>query len=139
MYDLSLHILDIVENSISALATKIAVLITEDRQKDRLIIEIKDNGLGMDEEHIKMAQDPFFTTNPEKKVGLGLALFAQAAQESGGSLRITSEADGGTWVEAIFGLRHIDRKPLGDMNETMRVLRATHPEIVFEYRYEIKN
>ncbi len=138
MYDLSLHLLDIVENSIVADATRIDILITEQSKADKLVIEIQDNGRGMDREVQKKVLDPFFTTKSQKKTGLGLSLFAQAAKESGGNLKIESEVSKGTKIRAVFKLGHIDRKPLGDMDETMRVLRATHPEITFRYRYEIE-
>jgi signal transduction histidine kinase len=138
MYDLSLHLLDIIENSIAADATRIDILIIEQSKADKLIIEIRDNGRGMDREIQEKVLDPFFTTKSQKKTGLGLSLFAQAAKESGGNLNIQSEVSKGTKITAVFKLGHIDRKPLGDMDETMRVLRATHPEVVFRYRYEIR-
>jgi signal transduction histidine kinase len=138
MYDLSLHLLDIIENSIAADATMIDVLIIEQRKADKLFIEIQDNGRGMDREVQKKVLDPFFTTKSRKKTGLGLSLFAQAAEEGGGNLSIDSEVSEGTKITAVFKLGHIDRKPLGDMDETMRVLRATHPEITFRYKYEIR-
>ena len=91
MEDLSLHILDIAENAISAKAKKIEILIIEEPGEDRLTIEIQDDGMGMDEEVSKKAVDPFFTTRSSRKVGLGLSLMAQAAQEAGGMLRIESK------------------------------------------------
>lgn len=139
MYDISLHLLDIVENSIAASASRVDVRIVEDRRKDRLVIDIRDNGRGMDNELREKALDPFFTTKPGGKTGLGLPLFAQASEESGGSLKIESRINRGTRIIAIFQLSHIDRKPLGNMDETMRVLRATHPEIIFDYRYQVRD
>ncbi len=50
MEDLSLHILDIAENSIAAGADKIQLKIVEDIKKNLLTVEITDNGKGMDEE-----------------------------------------------------------------------------------------
>ena len=59
MEDLSLHILDIAENSIAAEARKIEIIIDENRDKDLLIIEIKDDGKGMDQKMLKKALDPY--------------------------------------------------------------------------------
>jgi hypothetical protein len=86
------------------------------------VIEIKDDGIGMDEEMSQKAADPFFTTRTSRKVGLGLSLMAQAAQEAGGTLQVESKIGKGTKVTATFQYGHIDRKPLGSMVETMTTL-----------------
>ena len=137
MEDLSLHVLDVTENAIMAKASRIEVFITDDLKKRIQTIEIIDNGTGMDEQTVKKALDPFFTSK-KKKTGLGIPLFAQAAKEAGGALEIQSAADKGTKIKATFILDHIDKKPLGDMDETMRVLKATHPEIDFIYKYIVR-
>ena len=137
MEDLSLHIMDLVDNSIAAHASEIQVLIREDRRRDRLHIWIKDNGSGMDDDTLAHAQDPFFSTKGGKPVGLGLSLFAQAARESGGELQVQSQPGGGTSLHAEFGLTHLDRKPLGDLDKTLYTLQASHPEIEFSCQYEI--
>jgi len=136
MEDLSLHILDIVENSITAHAKKIEIKIIEEKKKDLLTIEIIDDGKGMDEETLKNALDPFFTTGNTRKVGLGLSLLAQSAEESGGSIEIESKPGQETKVKATFGYSHIDRKPLGDVHESLKVLIAANPDINFIYEYQ---
>lgn len=131
-----MHIMDLVDNSIAARASRIYVGIREDRKQERLHILIEDNGAGMDQETLKAAQDPFFSTKNGKPFGLGLSLFAQAARESGGRLQVDSRPGGGTKIHAEFGLSHPDRKPLGDIEKTMVVLQASHPEIEFSFDYE---
>jgi anti-sigma regulatory factor (Ser/Thr protein kinase) len=133
--DLSLHILDIVENAISAKAKRIDILVIEEPKEDRLVIEIEDDGIGMDEEVSRNAIDPFFTTRTSRKVGLGLSLMAQAAQEAEGALRIESEVGKGTKVTATFQYHHIDRKPLGNMIETMATLLLGNPELSISYTH----
>ena len=133
MEDLSLHILDIIENSIDAGATKIEIRILEDLKLDLLKIEIIDDGKGMDEGMLKKALDPFFTTKTVRKVGLGLSLFREAARMANGGLVIRSGVDSGTKVSASFQHSHIDRKPLGDMSKTMMTLIIGHPEIRIKY------
>lgn len=135
MEDLSLHILDIAENSITAGASKIQIKITEDIEKNLLRIEITDNGRGMDEETIKMAYDPFFTTKTTRRVGLGIPLIAQAARESMGNISIMSKSGEGTTITANFQYNHIDRKPAGDIAKTLTVLIAANPEIDFIYEH----
>ncbi|MBI4653377.1 MAG: ATP-binding protein [Nitrospirae bacterium] len=135
MEDLSLHILDIAENSIAGGATKIQIKIIEDTRENLLLIEIADNGKGMDENTIKMAYDPFFTTKTTRRVGLGIPLLAQAARESSGSISVVSKKDGGTIITANFQHNHIDRKPLGDIVKTITVLIAAHPDIDFLFEH----
>ena len=137
MEDLSLHVLDVAENAIRAAASRIEILVINDRDKLIQTIMITDNGTGMDKETVKNALDPFFTTK-NKKTGLGIPLFAQAAKEAGGALEIQSAPDNGTKIKATFRLDHIDKKPLGNMDETMRVLKAAHPEVDFIYEYIVR-
>jgi anti-sigma regulatory factor (Ser/Thr protein kinase) len=136
--DLSLHILDIVENAIAAKAKKIDISIMEEPEEDRLVIEIKDDGTGMDQELSQKAIDPFFTTRTSRRVGLGLSLMAQATQQAGGMLRIESELGKGTKVTATFQYHHIDRKPLGSMMETMAMLLVGNPELDISYTHQKK-
>jgi len=136
MEDISLYILDIVENSIRALARTINIRIEENIEKDWLILEIKDNGKGMDKVNIKKALDPFFTTKATGRVGLGLPFLKQAAIETGGKLEISSEVGKKTKVRATFRYSHPDRKPLGDIKETLLTLAAGCPKVDFVYEHK---
>jgi len=133
MEDLSLHILDIIDNSMAAGASEIGVRIEIDTEKDILFIEIKDNGQGMNAETAKKAIDPFYSSKMDKRIGLGIPLLAQAAREGGGELTLKSETNRGTKVMARFQLSHPDRKPLGDVEETIYILQKTHPDITFSF------
>ena len=133
MEDVSLHILDIVENALRAGAKNVLIRLAQSKREDRLVLEVEDDGEGMNEEATKRSLDPFFTTKQGKRVGLGLPLLAQAAEEAGGRLEVHSAPGRGTKVIATFGLSHIDRKPLGDIEETLRCLKATHPEVCFRF------
>ncbi|MCX6566152.1 MAG: ATP-binding protein [Candidatus Aminicenantes bacterium] len=134
MEDLSLHVLDIAENSIAAGATLIIVTINESRKRNLLTLRVADNGRGMSRAELRRARDPFFTTK-EKRTGLGLPLLAQTAEQCGGGLTITTRPGKGTRVEARFFYRHIDRPPLTNMRGTMMALVFGHPEIDFRYRH----
>jgi len=137
MEDISLHILDIAENSLRAGAHNIIIRVME--QEDTLTLEIEDDGIGMNGELIRNATNPFFTTKDGKKFGLGLALLTQAAHETGGEVKIENCKTKGLKISASFNMDNIDSKPLGDLNKTMRVLKATHPEINFMFEHIIKN
>jgi len=130
--------LDIVDNSIRAGATEIHIYIEEDPDADLFRVEISDNGEGMDAEMIKNAVDPFFTSKHEKRVGLGLPLLAQAAREGGGTFELDSETGKGTRLSATFQWGHPDRKPVGDVDGTVKLLKFSHPEISFVYTYTKK-
>lgn len=136
MQDLSLHILDIVENSMNAGSTRIEVKILAHEKADLLELLIADDGRGMDEGELEKARDPFYSSKPGKRIGLGIPLLAQAAREGGGDFSIQSNAGGGTVLKASFTMSHPDRKPLGDIAGTMRMLEVTHPEIEFIFEHQ---
>jgi signal transduction histidine kinase len=134
--DISLHILDIVENSIVAKAKRIEIRVIEDIEENLFIVEIEDDGEGMDEATVQKVLDPFFTTRTTRKVGLGLPMLAQSAKESGGNIEISSQVGKGAKVKATFQYNHPDRRPLGDMKATLMTLISSHPEIDFVYEYK---
>ena len=103
MNDLSMHILDIVQNSISAGATRVTLTVDEAPGADLLTIVIGDNGKGMTPEQVSRLSDPFFTSRTTRKVGMGIPLLMDSARQSGGDVRIESEPGKGTEVTAVFG------------------------------------
>ena len=136
MEDLSLHILDIAENSVAASANKIEIRISEDKKKDLLSVEVIDNGTGMDEETRKKALDPFYTTKTVRRFGFGLSLLSEAAKAANGHFSIQSEKGEGTRIKADFHYSHIDRKPLGDMGQTIITIVIGNPEIDLIYLHK---
>lgn len=135
MRDISLHILDVVQNSLAAAASKIEIEIYEVTEKDFLSLVISDNGRGMNDEQAKRALNPFYTTRTTRKVGLGLSLLQANAQACGGDLLILSELGRGTIIKAHFILGHIDRPPLGDMASTLTTLVCGNPQVTFIYKH----
>jgi anti-sigma regulatory factor (Ser/Thr protein kinase) len=119
MRELSLHILDVLENALEAGATNVELEIDEDLHADRLMIAVRDNGRGMDCQTARRALDPFFTTRTTRHVGLGLPLFAAAARRCDGDLRLESAPGRGTTVTVTFRHSHLDRAPLGDLTGTL--------------------
>lgn len=135
MEDISLHILDVAENGIMAGANLIEIIVEENRQADNLRIIIRDNGKGMEPELLARVLDPFTTTRTTRKVGLGLSLFQQSAREAEGDLEIHSVAGVGTEVTVFMRHSHIDRKPMGDMAETVTTLIQGNPDVDFVYTH----
>jgi sensor histidine kinase regulating citrate/malate metabolism len=135
MTELSLHIMDIVQNSITAQASRVKILIEEDRVADELSIQITDNGMGMTKEVAKKATDSFFTSRHTHKVGLGLPLFKQATEQCDGFFGITSKPGSGTTVTAIMEYSNIDRQPIGDIAGVVALLVSSNPGIEFVYEH----
>jgi hypothetical protein len=133
MEDISLHILDIAENSINAGATLVQIRIRESIDEDILSVTIEDNGRGIPKEHLAEVLDPFYTTRTTRKIGLGLSLLAQSARETGGDISIQSMERKGTIVDAHFKPSHIDMRPLGDIAETLIVLITGNPQADFVF------
>ncbi len=137
MRELSLHILDIVENGITAGADCIHITVVESRAEDILSLSVSDNGRGIPAEKLDRLQDPFVTSRTTRRVGLGLPLLAAAAERCDGKMEVTVGSAGGTKVAATFGHSHIDRAPMGDMASTMTTLIMGNPQIDFVYTHTI--
>lgn len=137
MKELSLHILDIMQNSVRAEATLIKLTIVEDTEKDLFEICIEDNGKGMSKEMAERVTDPFVTCRTTRRVGLGIPLLKAAAELTGGGVELSSELGVGTVITARFGHSHIDRQPLGDIKSTMVETIASFEEIDFLYTHRV--
>lgn len=137
MKELSLHLLDIAENSISANSKNISILVTEDTKTDLLQLMIIDDGKGMSPEFLAQVVDPFTTTRTTRRVGLGIPLLKEAAEACNGFLKIESSPGKGTKLVVEFQRGHIDRMPLGDLVGTMLHLLIANSQVhwIFQYRF----
>ncbi|HAP31948.1 MAG TPA: hypothetical protein DCQ14_02680 [Firmicutes bacterium] len=135
MHELSLHILDLLQNAAEAGANRVDLTVTADTRQHLLTICVEDNGKGISEEILEKVSDPFTTTRTSRKVGLGLALLKAAAESCGGSLKISSRVNVGTKVTASFRLDHIDLPPLGDIAGTVMVFMTGRCGMIFSYRH----
>ncbi len=133
MREISLHILDIAQNSVTANASLVEITVNESKKANTLTVTVKDNGKGMSEEMVKKVVDPFTTGRTTRKVGLGIPLIKQAAELTGGSLSLNSALGVGTTLTAVFVLDSIDRQPLGNMAETMLGLITSYENVDFLY------
>ena len=136
MKDLSLHILDIAQNSIRAKAKLIDIEISEQPDHNQLIIAISDDGTGMGKEQLTSAIDPFYTSRTTRKVGLGLSLFKQNAEMTGGSFSIESELGKGTKVTAIFAIDHLDRPIMGDLVGALLILFCSSGNVNYVFKHQ---
>ena len=137
MREISLHIMDVAENGITAGAGFLHIIIEEDRIKNRLKVTIKDNGKGMSPDMLRKVTDPFVTSRTTRRVGLGLSLLNEAAKRCDGIFSVESEPGRGTSVTATCRYDHIDRAPIGDIAGTITMLIAGNPDIDFAYDHVI--
>jgi anti-sigma regulatory factor (Ser/Thr protein kinase) len=137
MRELSLHILDLVQNSIEAGADKVTLEIDEDLMADTMTICITDNGRGMDEVTCRRVLDPFVTTRKTRRVGLGLPLIDMSTKRCNGYLTIDSTPGRGTVVKAVYQHSHLDRPPLGNIIETLKSIIIANPTLDFWYYHKV--
>ena len=137
MPEIALHIMDLVQNCISAMAKHIRILLMESFVANTLEILIADDGKGMSEEFLERVTSPFTTTRTTRRVGLGIPLMKAGCEMAGGSFSITSKLGEGTAISGTYQLDHIDRPPLGDFVGTVHTLITCNPDI--DFRIEIKS
>lgn len=137
MRELALHILDLAENSVSAQAKTINIGAVENYLTDRLSIWVEDDGKGMDAETVARVIDPFVTSRTTRKVGLGIPLLKAAAEMCNGDLLIHSKPGEGTRIDVDFQHSHLDRMPLGDLQDTYLTLLVAHPEVHWLFTYQL--
>ena len=131
MPEIALHILDLVQNCISALAKHIGIFLTESDSDDFLEVEINDDGKGMDSEFLSRVTSPFTTTRTTRKVGLGIPLLKEGCESTGGTFTIDSTLGKGTRLVGRYVKSHIDRPPLGDFAGTVHSIIVCNPDIDF--------
>ena len=134
MKELSLHLLDVAQNSVTADARHIDLALTEDEHRV-CRLTIADDGCGMTPEFLAQVTDPFSTTRTTRKVGLGLPLLRMAAEQTGGVLNIESQVDAGTTVTVLFHGSHIDCPPLGDLSGTVALLIQGAPDVEWTWTH----
>lgn len=143
MKELSLNILDIAMNSVTAGAALIRIDLTENA--DMLEIKISDDGCGMSREMVENVTSPFCTSRTTRKVGMGIPLFKMASEQTGGKFSITSKCvsefpdDHGTVTYASFFKNHLDFTPLGDIIGTIVTLiqgMGDKIDLVFTHKSE---
>jgi len=134
--DICFHVTDLVQNAVAAGAGNIHIVIRESSRDNLLSLEVSDDGQGMDAETVERVQDPFFTTKPFKKVGLGIPLLKATAQACGGDFAISSRPGQGTRIHARFEKNHLDCPPLGSLDDTMLTLLVTLDSLNLDFCYE---
>lgn len=135
MREFSLHILDVVMNSVEAGADLIEIEIDEDVKENVMRFSVRDNGRGMDEDFVKKVTNPFVTSRKTRNIGLGLPLLKATCERCGGELIINSQPGKGTYIDAHLKYNHIDRPPIGKIADTILALIISNISIDFVYKH----
>ncbi len=127
MREIALHLLDIVQNSVTAGAAHVDIRF--DLGADGMLaMSVRDDGRGMSPELLERVRSPFVTTRTTRKVGLGIPMLTQNAMASGGGVELESAPGAGTVITARFNTASIDCLPLGDLAETMATIVMGSPD-----------
>ncbi len=136
MKSIALHILDLVQNSARAKASKVFISISEDPVAGSYQLKIQDDGEGMKEEILQKATNPFYTSRTTRRIGMGLPLVKLNAERTGGSFKLQSEPGKGTSMEADFACNHPDRLPLGEIDDVLVLLAVGLPQLRLVYEHK---
>jgi hypothetical protein len=134
MKELSLHILNILKNSVNAEASLIFVSIDENESNDTYVIKISDNSKTNDNE---VFNNGIYSSNTGLvgKVIPDISMLEQSAKQTGGSLRNNYEKGKGNIIEVTFGFSHTNRPILVNMPEIICELTNSYPNIDFVYNH----
>lgn len=89
------------------------IRVSAQTDQQQLIIDIIDNGIGIEESHLKRLYDPFFTSSPVGDgMGLGLTFAYHIVRNYEGTTRIQNRETGGIEITLTFPLTSIQR-PIG--------------------------
>lgn len=93
-------LINLVKNAIDAVGKNGEIKILLSRKEDFIVMEVKDNGIGMSKEILKKIGTPFYTTKAGGN-GLGLSVCYNIIEGHGGSIKVKSEFGQGT----IFSIK----------------------------------
>ena len=122
--------------------------LNETKTDDYVVIDIQDNGVGMDPIDVERACDPFFTTKEHSTgTGLGLSSVQGFVKQSSGDLFIDSRPGCGTTISLAFPTldplscknREILTESSGDLESKRLLLVEDHPQVRIAIRLKLKN
>ena len=95
--------LNMVINASEAMPAGGTIELSAAREADAIAINMKDEGVGVPEDHLPHIFDPFYTTKPNG-TGLGLSIAHQIMEQHGGRIEVDRNPDGGMTFSLFFPL-----------------------------------
>jgi len=153
--DLREALTNLVLNSVDALpqggwirfstrAVSLPVVSNQARSTTHIILEVADNGIGMDEKTRQRCLEPFFSTKQQRGgSGLGLAMVYGTVERHEGRIEIQSEVNKGTTIRLILPLRQppasktADLPTAGRVSTSLRILCIDDEPLLREMLREI--
>ena len=136
MEDLAMHLIEILMNSIHALAKHISVVIKDSEKEDVIDVTVCDDGKGMSKEMVEKVTSPFTTSRTTRKFGMGLAFLKGLCELCNGFYTLESELGRGTTIHFSIQKSHIDAPPLGDLGEMSMAVIQANEEIQYTLTYK---
>jgi CheY-like chemotaxis protein len=95
-----------------------------------VVLEVRDNGAGMDEEVLSHLFEPFFTTKQSTTAaGLGLPICYGIVTQSEGHISVRSETNRGTTIRVYLPLLHAASIPVPSLKATLPLIDFVHPHV----------
>ncbi|MCA2001083.1 MAG: ATP-binding protein, partial [Chloroflexi bacterium] len=103
---------NILQNAAEAGAKSIKVKTRPTEERGMLEIDVEDDGAGMDEEVMRKAWSPFFTTRGVGHHGLGLPAAMHVVSQAQGRITLVSEAGKGATVAMFMPSGRVEQSPI---------------------------
>ncbi|MCA1960396.1 MAG: PAS domain S-box protein [Desulfomonile sp.] len=95
-------VLSLMKNAVEALPGGGEIHVRTSREKDRVVLRIRDNGVGIAKENLSRIFDPFFTTKGTESTGMGLASSSRIIVRHGGEIAVESAERKGTMFSVML-------------------------------------